>query len=138
MKGVCKLAGRRMSGHITEFRHFVGNRIVKRGGLVHGCSTNGGRGVNVVSTVLRRPRMLILSRPFGFLSPDSRSVVGRLLGTCGRRAKTAVLMSDRGLGRAMSVYPHVTLLRGKGVVQSVSGGKGSTRGRLRSCFGMAR
>lgn len=127
-----------MSRHLIPFRHFVGKRMVKRGGLVHGCSTKGGRGVNVVSTVLRCPRLLVLSRPFGFLSPDSRSVVGRLLGECGRRRRTAIVVSDRGLGRAMSIYPQVTLLRCKVVVQSVVGRSGSTRGRLRTCFGMRR
>lgn len=125
-----------MSRHLLPFRHFVGNRIVKRGGFVHGCSTKGGRGVNVVSTVLRRPRLLVLSRPFGFLSPDSRSMVGRLLGECGRRRKTAIVVSDRGLGRAISIYPHVTLLRGNIVVHSVQGRGGSTRRRLRTCFGI--
>lgn len=112
--------------------------MLKRGGFVHGFSTNGGRGVNVISTVLRCPGLVVLSRPFGFLSPDSRSIVGRLLGGCGRRRGTAIVVSDRGLGRAISIYPHVTILRRKIVVHSLMGRGGSTRGRLRSCFGMRR
>ncbi len=126
-----------MSRHLTPFTHFVGNRILTRGGLVHSFSHNGGRGVNVVNTVLRHPSLLVLSRPFGFLSPSSRSIVGRILTRCGHRANTAVLMSDRGLGRAASIYGHVTLLRGNMIVHSVSGDTRATRRRLRDCFGMS-
>lgn len=68
------------------------------GGGMKRCSLKVHRHLNVTRTVVRSPRLLVLSRPFGNLSGRKTKRIYRLLQKLGRQ-KGAVLVTTRGVLR---------------------------------------
>lgn len=80
------------------------------GGLFDGCSLNVGRELNVTGTVLRSPRLLVLSRPAGKLSPVNVTRMEGFVGSLDGRHKGAVLVSDRVLSRVRLLTSSVNVV----------------------------
>lgn len=120
-------------------------RIIKlpcgSGGLFDGCSLNVGRHLNVTGTVLRSPRLLVLSRPAGKLSPVNVTRIEGFVGGLDIRHNGAVLVSDRVLSRvslltsSVNVVSRKILLRRDDVRRLRGGGQGCVRLRISSVPG---
>lgn len=92
-------------------RHFT----LRPGGGVGSLSLNGQGGITVIGDLVFGPRLLVLSRPAGKLSPLVRRHLFRRLGCRGGR-NTAIFVSARGLPRIRTFYAQATFVHRNGVV----------------------
>lgn len=79
------------------------------------CSRNVGRGLTVVTTLLRRPGLVLVSRPFIKLSPLTSRRLGARVGTFYTRNKT-VFFSARILRITRGLYSQMTVLHGNRLI----------------------
>ncbi len=85
--------------------------------LVSNCSRNVGRGLTVLSTLVRGPHLVVLSRPFMKLSPGTTTMIGSLVRRLYRSNKT-IFFSARILRMTRGLYGGITVVGSNGLIGS--------------------
>lgn len=123
------------SSHRTEVDGCT--RVFRVGGTltraVSNCSRNVGRGLTVISTLVRGPGLVVVSRPFMNLSPGSSRLLGALVERV-YSGNNTVFFSARILRITRGLYSGITVVGDNGLVGSNAVSRIGNSSSLRSMF----
>jgi len=95
---------------LKEFEHFSGGEVFGQKKLIRNLSAGNKQKVGIISTLLRRPKLLILDEPFNFLDPTSQNALKHILTEYAANTHATILISSHNLQHTVDISTRIALL----------------------------
>lgn len=123
-----------MEERLKDFEHFAGGEILGQKKLIRNLSAGNKQKVGIMSTMLRRPKLLILDEPFNFLDPTSQSVLKHMLTDFNRETGATVLLSSHNLQHTIDISTRIVLLEKGHIIRDIENNSEEARTQLMNYF----
>ena len=119
---------------LKAFEHFAGGEVLGQKKLIRNLSAGNKQKVGIMSTLLRKPRLLILDEPFNFLDPTSQSILKHMLTDYSRQTGATVLLSSHNLQHTIDISTRIVLLEKGHVIRDIENNSEEERQQLVDYF----
>lgn len=119
---------------LKQFEHFAGGEVFGQKKLIRNLSAGNKQKVGIISTLIRRPQLLILDEPFNFLDPSSQNALKHLLTDYANQTHATVIVSSHNLQHTVDISTRIALLEKGRVIRDLSNENSDARQELNEYF----
>ena len=119
---------------LADFEHFMGGEILGQKKLIRNLSAGNKQKVGIISTLLNKPKLVILDEPFNFLDPTSQNVLKHILTKYNQETGATILVSSHNLAHTVEISTRIALLEQGKIIRDITNEKGSAEKELEDYF----
>jgi len=119
---------------LKHFEHFAGGEVFGQKKLIRNLSAGNKQKVGIISTLLRRPKLLILDEPFNFLDPTSQNALKHILTDYASQTNATILVSSHNLQHTVDISTRIALLEKGHIIRDLSNENSDARQELYDYF----
>ncbi len=119
---------------LADFEHFMGGEILGQKKLIRNLSAGNKHKVGIISTLLNKPKLVILDEPFNFLDPTSQNVLKHILTKYNQETGATILVSSHNLAHTVEISTRIALLEQGKIIRDITNEKGSAEKELKDYF----
>ena len=119
---------------LADFEHFMGGEILGQKKLIRNLSAGNKHKVGIISTLLNKPKLVILDEPFNFLDPTSQNVLKHILTKYNQETGATILVSSHNLAHTVEISTRIALLEQGKIIRDITNEKGSAEKELEDYF----
>ena len=90
--------------------------------------------MGIISTLLNKPKLVILDEPFNFLDPTSQNVLKHILTKYNQETGATILVSSHNLAHTVEISTRIALLEQGKIIRDITNEKGSAEKELEDYF----
>jgi ABC-2 type transport system ATP-binding protein len=119
---------------LKDFEHFMGGEVLGQKKLIRNLSAGNKQKVGIISTLLNKPKLVILDEPFNFLDPSSQNILKHKLKEYNQETGSTILISSHNLAHTVDVCPRIALLEQGVIIRDLQNENGSAEKELEEYF----
>ncbi len=131
---VNSLSNKDVDERLKLFDHFMNGEVLGQKKLIRNLSAGNKQKVGIISTLLNRPRLVILDEPFNFLDPTSQNVLKHLLSDYNHETQATILISSHNLAHTVDISSRIALLEHGVIIRDLPNENGSAEKELEEYF----
>jgi ABC-2 type transport system ATP-binding protein len=117
---ICGMPKSLLDERLKTFEHFAGGEAPGQKKLIRNLSAGNKQKVGIMSTLLRRPRLIILDEPFNFLDPTSQNILKHMLTDYREQTGATILLSSHNLQHTIDISSRVALLEKGHIIRDIA------------------
>ena len=116
---ICGMQKDVLDERLKAFEHFAGGEVLGQKKLIRNLSAGNKQKVGIMSTLLRRPKLLILDEPFNFLDPTSQNILKHMLTDYREQTGATILLSSHNLQHTIDISTRIALLEKGHIIRDI-------------------
>ena len=128
------LSNKDVDERLKLFDHFMNGEVLGQKKLIRNLSAGNKQKVGIISTLLNRPRLVILDEPFNFLDPTSQNVLKHLLSDYNHETQATILISSHNLAHTVDISSRIALLEHGVIIRDLPNENGCAEKELEEYF----
>lgn len=123
-----------LNAFFEPLKGFMNDEVLGKKKLIRDYSAGNKQKIGIISTLLSRPRLIILDEPFNFLDPSSQNILKKMILQYHEDTGATILISSHNLRHTVEISNRIALLEAGKIIKDLPNADKSANAELEDYF----